>query len=59
MPPCLQTEVPWETASLTGERHRATQTGWEDLAAGRQPGALPPPLAAAETSAPPRNCILG
>ncbi|KAK2109782.1 Myosin light chain kinase 2, skeletal/cardiac muscle [Saguinus oedipus] len=45
--------------SEKSERHHAIQTGWEDLAAGRQPGALPPPPAAAETSAPPRNHIPG
>lgn len=34
---------PGRPASLPGERHWATQTGWEGLAAGWQPKALPSP----------------
>lgn len=52
---------PGRLASLPSERHSATQTGWAGLAAGRQPGALPPREKRQRPPprpAPPRNHIL-
>lgn len=50
--PSSRLRCPGRPASLPGWRQSATQTGWEDLAAGWWPGALPPAPAVTETSAP-------